>query len=806
VSEPLVMYPELNTPQAQFLASQKKYSLFLGGYGCVREDTPILTARGFRPISEVGFGDDVVSWNEKDQKFQLSPTSGGFPKGKANLYRVTTTQGEFVSSGHHRICVGKNTYKRVDMLDVGQMVFAFSEIQRQTTGGLARVWSPEGDLYYWKTIVDYLVNCEDESRLYGQPLLRAVSNGLSKTPLQGDAHICAQHFSQAKIWHLDARLEQTHRHIHQGLYAYLQHNLDCMPRVAHHGEVWGDQTQQKFFERIWQKRLELFVLFLLQNGFHQQASLFVRSFPVHPSNDRCSRVTEMQNLSALCDMVSHTCAELRLSLPDIYRYNGSTLQSFLSHLKKILASLQAQGFCPKPYQPHNFDECSSTSNARIISIEKESCNDWFWDIHVAGNNNYIDKSGLLHHNSGKTWVGCAGLAQHFWRHPGINAGYFAPTYPQIRDIFYPTVEECFAQWGLIAKVRAGNNEVHAYSGRQLRGIIMCRSMDRPETIIGFKIGHALVDEIDVLPADKAYTAWRKIIARMRYNIPGLRNGVDVTTTPEGFKFAYNQFEKKPREKPELAKLYGIVRASTYDNEINLPDDYIPSLLESYPAQLIDAYINGQFVNLTSGTVYVAFDKVKNTCSYELKDGEVAHVGMDFNVGKMAAVIHVVRDGQPCAVDEIVGAYDTPDMIRRLQERLWGYSGGQYSKTRQIRVYPDASGDSRRSVNASKTDLALIKEAGFQVCAPNANPPVKDRINGMNAMFCNADGERKYFVNGDKCPSYVEALEQQAYAPNGEPDKTTGYDHVVDAAGYFIAYKYPIIKKTVTAAHYSGMRL
>ena len=147
MSEPIVMYPELNIPQAQFLASQKKYSLFLGGYGCVREDTPILTARGFRPISEVGFGDDVVSWNEKDQKFQLSPTSGGFPKGKANLYRVTTTQGEFVSSGHHRICVGKNTYKRVDMLDVGQMVFAFSEIQRQTTGGLARVWSPDCDLY-----------------------------------------------------------------------------------------------------------------------------------------------------------------------------------------------------------------------------------------------------------------------------------------------------------------------------------------------------------------------------------------------------------------------------------------------------------------------------------------------------------------------------------------------------------------------------------------------------------------------------------------------------------------------------------
>jgi hypothetical protein len=410
------------------------------------------------------------------------------------------------------------------------------------------------------------------------------------------------------------------------------------------------------------------------------------------------------------------------------------------------------------------------------------------------------------YGGGKTWVGCCDLALHFFNFPCVDAGYFAPTYPQIRDIFYPTVAECFEGFGLSVRVVGSTHEVFVYRGKKCIGKIMCRSMDNPSSIVGFKIGKAVVDEIDVMPTQKATDAWRKILARLRCKADGLVNGIDVTSTPEGFRFVYDQFVRQVRDNPELGNLYGMVQASTYDNESNLPDGYIEGLRQSYPAQLIDAYINGQFVNLTSGTVYVAFDKVKNTCSYELKDGEVAHVGMDFNVGKMAAVIHVVRDGQPCAVDEIVGAYDTPDMIRRLQERLWGYSGGQYSKTRQIRVYPDASGDSRRSVNASKTDLALIKEAGFQVCAPNANPPVKDRINGMNAMFCNADGERKYFVNGDKCPSYVEALEQQAYAPNGEPDKTTGYDHVVDAAGYFIAYKYPIIKKTVTAAHYSGMRL
>ena len=30
--------------------------------------------------------------------------------------------------------------------------------------------------------------------------------------------------------------------------------------------------------------------------------------------------------------------------------------------------------------------------------------------------------------------------------------------------------------------------------------------------------------------------------------------------------------------------------------------------------------------------------------------------------------------------------------------------------------------------------------------------------------------------------------------NGEPDKTSGLDHCIDAGGYFIAYRYPIQKR------------
>lgn len=397
----------------------------------------------------------------------------------------------------------------------------------------------------------------------------------------------------------------------------------------------------------------------------------------------------------------------------------------------------------------------------------------------------------------KTWAGCAGLAKHFYEHPKINAGYFAPTYVQITDIFYPTVEEVASDWGMTAKIHKGNHEVAVYQGRTYMGLIKCRSMEDPGSIVGFKIGHAHVDEIDVMPKEKAQHAWRKIIARMRYKVDGLKNGIDVTTTPEGFRFVFDQFYKLPRQDEKYRGMYGLIQASTYDNALFLPDDYIPSLLASYPPALIDAYINGQFVNLQTGTVYAQYNRKLNGCSDTIQDGEILHIGLDFNVGKMAGIVHVKRNGQPRAVDEIVNGYDTPDMIRKIKERFWKYEGGKFTSTRQIFIYPDASGGSRKSVNASETDIALLKAAGFSVKAPAANPPVKDRINAMNGMFLNADGERRYLVNADLCPTYAECLEQQAWAANGEPDKSTGHDHATDAGGYFIHSEFPLIKRIAT---------
>lgn len=368
-----------------------------------------------------------------------------------------------------------------------------------------------------------------------------------------------------------------------------------------------------------------------------------------------------------------------------------------------------------------------------------------------------------------------------------SIAYYLPTYPLIQDIAFERFPELCERKGWAFKLNR-QDAVMEFPGA---GRIVFRNMEQPDRIVGYEVAHSLVDEIDTMATDKARNAWNKIIARNRQKC-GMPNTVGVATTPEGFKFVWERWQKDP------APGYVLFRAKTEENAANLPPDYIENLRKSYPPNLLLAYLEGEFCNLTAGSVYAEFDRELNACADTIQTSEPLHIGMDFNVGRMSAVVFVLRDGLPRAVDELTNLLDTPATIAAIKSRYEGHA---------IFVYPDASGGGRRSNNASESDIALLRAARFSVFAPSSNPPVKDRVLAMNQMICApADGVtnslgmemrgeqpvvRKLRVNVDRCPGFVEALEKQAYDKNGEPDKTSGMDHLNDAAGYMIHYRFPV---------------
>ncbi len=353
-----------------------------------------------------------------------------------------------------------------------------------------------------------------------------------------------------------------------------------------------------------------------------------------------------------------------------------------------------------------------------------------------------------------------------------DIAYYLPTYPLVEDIAFRRFPDLCERKEWDYKLNKASSFIE-FPGF---GRIVFRTMERPERIVGYEVAHSILDELDTLPIDKAREVWNKVIARNRQKC-GMANTVAVATTPEGFRLVYELWEK------QRAPGYKLFRARTVDNAANLPAGYIDNLRNTYSSQLLMAYLDGMFVNLTAGSVYPEFDRTLNATNETIIPNEVLHIGCDFNVTKMSAVIHVLRGDDPHAVMEITDVFDTPAMARIIKERY-------KDQGHAVMIYPDASGSGRRSNNASESDIAILKQHGFQVCVNPTNPAVKDRVLSMNRMLHN-EGVRRYRVNPQHCPHLVESLEKQPYSKDGEPDKSSGLDHILDAAGYFIAYKYPI---------------
>ena len=390
--------------------------------------------------------------------------------------------------------------------------------------------------------------------------------------------------------------------------------------------------------------------------------------------------------------------------------------------------------------------------------------------------------------SGKTAAGIARLMRLKRYCPEQDVAYYLPTYPLIQDIAFQRFPALFERNGIPFKLNQQKAVLETDLGR-----IIFRNMEQPDRIVGYEVAHSVVDELDTLPIEKARSVWNKIIARNRQKAitiggKAVPNTVAVATTPEGFRFVYDRWVKNK------ADGYVLFKAKTSDNAANLPEDYIRNLQNSYSSSLLAAYLDGEFVNLTAGSIYPEFDRKLNITFATIENREPLHIGVDFNVNNMSAVVCVIRNNDPLALDELSGVRDTPTLIRILQERFAGH---------QITVYPDASGGATKSVNASLSDITLLRSAGFTVLANSKNPAVKDRVMAMNQMIY-SQGKRRLLVNPDKCPNVIEGLERQAYAKNGEPDKSSGFDHLNDAIGYFIAYKYAIGRGTVSFAQISGV--
>jgi PBSX family phage terminase large subunit len=372
------------------------------------------------------------------------------------------------------------------------------------------------------------------------------------------------------------------------------------------------------------------------------------------------------------------------------------------------------------------------------------------------------------YGAGKTRALCAKAVMLAAVNQGFIGCVMEPTGPLIRDIWQTDFEAFLEAYDIPYTFRASplpEYMLHLPGGDTK---ILCRSFENWSRIIGLNLAWVLADEIDTVTPSIANKAFPKILGRLR---SGNVRQFGAASTPEGFRWMWNTFgsdEAKQRPDRQLIKM------RTVDNP-HLPPDFIERLEANYDPSLLRAYLDGEFVNLTTGQVYDRFDRNKH-CIAEPPNtaSEPIRVGIDFNVGNMSAVIAVRLNNGLLVIDEIAGAHDTDALAQEIRRR---------HPQQQIYIYPDASGGSR-STNASQTDIQILESYGMSNQSPRSNPPVRDRVAAVQALLENGKGQVRLQVS-ETCKRVIECLELQCYNDKGEPDKDAGFDHMNDALGYLV---------------------
>jgi hypothetical protein len=213
---------------------------------------------------------------------------------------------------------------------------------------------------------------------------------------------------------------------------------------------------------------------------------------------------------------------------------------------------------------------------------------------------------------------------------------------------------------------------------------------------------------------------------------------------------------------------------------NVPEEEIEQARMDLDERTFNQEYCAEFVTY-SGLIYYAFSRELSVVNID-DTGSTLHIGMDFNLDPMSAVV-CLRHGQDLlAIDEIVMyGSNTDEMVAEIKERY---------PNRHIIIYPDPASRQRKTSAGGRTDLSILQNAGFSVKVKKQHPLVRDRINAVNSRLLSGDGERHLFIS-PKCKQTIKSLERQTYKEGTSQPNKDGFDHMNDALGYLVEYMFPI---------------
>lgn len=367
---------------------------------------------------------------------------------------------------------------------------------------------------------------------------------------------------------------------------------------------------------------------------------------------------------------------------------------------------------------------------------------------------------------GKTFLSTGEILKAAISGKNKNCWYVAPTYGAAKEIAWDMLID-----SIPVEYIAKTNET-ALTIKLINGsVISLKGAEKPNNLRGRALDFVVLDEF----ADMRPEAWYEVL---RPSLSDRQGSALFIGTPKGRNHFYDLWATGVNGADDWESFqYTTLQGG------NVPEEEVEQARHDLDERTFNQEYCAEFVTY-QGIIYYAFNRELSVLDIN-DNGGTLHVGMDFNLDPMSAVI-CLRNGQDLyAIDEIVMfGSNTDEMVDELKARY---------PSRNIIVYPDPASRQRKTSAGGRTDLSILQNAGFSVKAKKQHALVRDRINSVNSRLRSNDGTRHLFVS-PKCRQTIKSLERQTYKEGtSQPDKDGGYDHMNDALGYLVEYLFPIRK-------------
>ena len=368
---------------------------------------------------------------------------------------------------------------------------------------------------------------------------------------------------------------------------------------------------------------------------------------------------------------------------------------------------------------------------------------------------------------GKTFLSTYELLKHALQGKQRNCWYVAPTYKAAKEIAWNMLVDAIPD-GYMTKKNETALSINLRNGSS----IALKGAEKPDNLRGRALDFCVLDEF----ADMRPEAWHEVL---RPSLSDRRGNALFIGTPKGRNHFYDLWTRGI----DGVESWEAFQYTTIEGG-NVDAEEIDAARNDLDSRTFQQEYEARFVNY-SGIIYYAFSREESVKPYNDKPNEL-HIGMDFNVDPMSAVVCVRHGATLHAIDEIVMyGSNTDEMVDEIRQRY---------KQVAITIYPDPASAQRKTSAGSRTDLNILQNAGFRVKVRQRHPAIRDRINSVNSRLLSSQQERRLFVTPN-CKNVINSLERQTYKEGtSQPNKDDGFDHMNDALGYLIEYMFPIRKE------------